>query len=437
MVFYYQIRGGQCLNSSSRITLTSDDIVCYVGRDKHENEHLIKYGWPGDVWFHVDGLSSAHVYFRLRNTDSTGVSSIPLDDLPEESVYDMLQICKHNSIQGGKLASCKMVYTPHSNLKKTFDMASGAVTYHNPKNCRYRRCDKDRARVKQLEKTKSEDVEVDYYAEMKANERRIIERKKRQRQQEEGGMMYDPLQEDADKARLRATRQGDDESGLDSGLAALEGLGLSPAAAVDRGTAGGAGSPSDEEGDDDEDSEPQWVRDGQRRALEASDDVRFLRERGYSASEAAEACRRAEAATGSCAPKLAALRRLYHAMDTNDADSSSSADIPDPEGIAVARQEEKEVLLAMFGGEEEDDDDENAATFADVANAGSLDAALPGAGYDPPGRYGRPPPLMLEVYVDGGMAPAYPHGSPPVLALRGHRRVIDVHHVDEHRRCVR
>ena len=34
MVFYYQIRGGQCLNQHSHITLAPSDIVCYVGRDK-------------------------------------------------------------------------------------------------------------------------------------------------------------------------------------------------------------------------------------------------------------------------------------------------------------------------------------------------------------------------------------------------------------------
>ncbi|KAG9308772.1 hypothetical protein JVU11DRAFT_11564 [Chiua virens] len=33
----------------------------YMGKDKVENEDLIKYAWPQDVWFHVDKLSSAHV----------------------------------------------------------------------------------------------------------------------------------------------------------------------------------------------------------------------------------------------------------------------------------------------------------------------------------------------------------------------------------------
>lgn len=50
MVFNYTIRGGPCLNASSHITLSSSDITCYVGADKHENEFLIKYGWPGDIW---------------------------------------------------------------------------------------------------------------------------------------------------------------------------------------------------------------------------------------------------------------------------------------------------------------------------------------------------------------------------------------------------
>ena len=39
-------------------------VTLFMGRDKHENEDLIRWGWPEDVWFHVDKLSSAHVYLR-------------------------------------------------------------------------------------------------------------------------------------------------------------------------------------------------------------------------------------------------------------------------------------------------------------------------------------------------------------------------------------
>lgn len=43
----------------------SRPLACMQGADKYENEDLIKYSLPHDVWFHVDNLSSAHVYLRL------------------------------------------------------------------------------------------------------------------------------------------------------------------------------------------------------------------------------------------------------------------------------------------------------------------------------------------------------------------------------------
>lgn len=43
-----------------------DGHVLYMGKDKYENEDLIRYGFPEDVWFHVDNLSSAHVYLRMN-----------------------------------------------------------------------------------------------------------------------------------------------------------------------------------------------------------------------------------------------------------------------------------------------------------------------------------------------------------------------------------
>ena len=46
-------------------TVSEPPTVLFMGRDKHENEDLIKWGWPEDVWFHVDKVSSAHVYLRL------------------------------------------------------------------------------------------------------------------------------------------------------------------------------------------------------------------------------------------------------------------------------------------------------------------------------------------------------------------------------------
>ncbi|KAL9602244.1 MAG: hypothetical protein Q9219_001968 [cf. Caloplaca sp. 3 TL-2023] len=64
--------------------------IIYVGKDKFENEELIKYGWDED--FHADNLSSAHVYLRLKPGQEW-------DKLPTELVEDCAQLTKANSIE--------------------------------------------------------------------------------------------------------------------------------------------------------------------------------------------------------------------------------------------------------------------------------------------------------------------------------------------------
>jgi hypothetical protein len=110
MVFYFTC-------SDPRYTI-------YMGRDKFENESLIAYGWPEDLWFHVDKLSSAHVYLRLP-------PEIDFESVPMELVHECAQLCKLNSIEGCKLNNVPIVYTPWANLKKTGEMKTGQVGFHN------------------------------------------------------------------------------------------------------------------------------------------------------------------------------------------------------------------------------------------------------------------------------------------------------------------
>lgn len=65
----------------------------YVGKDKVENEELIKYGLDEDVWFHVDNLSSAHIYLRLDEEESW-------ESIPKPLLEDCAQLTKANSIEG-------------------------------------------------------------------------------------------------------------------------------------------------------------------------------------------------------------------------------------------------------------------------------------------------------------------------------------------------
>ncbi|PSS20539.1 hypothetical protein M430DRAFT_120410 [Amorphotheca resinae ATCC 22711] len=98
----------------------------YVGKDKVENEELIKFGWEEDVWFHVDKLSSAHIYLRMNEGDSW-------EAIPEPLLVDLGQLTKANSIEGNKKDNVTVIYTPWSNLKKDGSMAVGQVSFKDPK----------------------------------------------------------------------------------------------------------------------------------------------------------------------------------------------------------------------------------------------------------------------------------------------------------------
>ncbi|KAK1313917.1 hypothetical protein QJS10_CPA06g00684 [Acorus calamus] len=138
MVFYFKARPD------------AGDYTIFMGLDKHENEELIKYGFPEDIWFHVDKMSSAHVYVRLHKGQT-------IDDISEGLLEDCVQLVKANSIQGNKVTNIDVVYTPWYNLKKTPSMDVGQVGFHNPKMVRTVRVEKRiNEIVNRLNKTKVE-----------------------------------------------------------------------------------------------------------------------------------------------------------------------------------------------------------------------------------------------------------------------------------------
>ncbi|XP_032876990.1 coiled-coil domain-containing protein 25 isoform X3 [Amblyraja radiata] len=130
--------------------MESSPYTIYMGKDKYENEDLIKYGWPEDVWFHVDKLSSAHVYLRLYKGQM-------IDSIPKEVLIDCAQLVKANSIQGSKMNNINVVYTPWSNLKKTGDMDVGQIGFHRQKEVKVIAVEtKINEILNRLEKTKDE-----------------------------------------------------------------------------------------------------------------------------------------------------------------------------------------------------------------------------------------------------------------------------------------
>ncbi|KAK0939057.1 Coiled-coil domain-containing protein 25 [Friedmanniomyces endolithicus] len=125
----------------------------YLGKDKVENEDLIAHGWPEDIWFHVDNLSSAHIYLRLPPPHSPD----QWKNIPEELLTDCAQLTKANSIEGNKKDNVTVIYTPWSNLKKSGSMATGQVGFKDQKMVRRVYVEKrENAIVNRLNKTKVE-----------------------------------------------------------------------------------------------------------------------------------------------------------------------------------------------------------------------------------------------------------------------------------------
>ncbi|XP_011870109.1 PREDICTED: coiled-coil domain-containing protein 25 [Vollenhovia emeryi] len=147
-------------------------VTLFMGIDKYENEDLIKWGWPEDVWFHVDKYSSAHVYLRLGHGQT-------IDDIPSTVLEDAAQLVKANSIEGNKMNDIDVVYTIWSNLKKTQGMEVGQVGFHKDKDVRKIHVAKRvNTIVNRLNKTKRS-VQVNFRAEREQRDRNEREDKKK------------------------------------------------------------------------------------------------------------------------------------------------------------------------------------------------------------------------------------------------------------------
>ncbi|KAH8915607.1 cytoplasmic protein [Atractiella rhizophila] len=155
----------------------------YAGKDKFENEDLIRYALENDIWFHVDKLSSPHIYLRLP-------ASMTWDAIPSKVLEDCSQLVKAGSIEGNKKDNVTIIYTPSKNLKKTGDMDVGSVTFHNDKLVkRFHVPTRVNAVVNRLNKTKVV-KEVDHEAELVARQKEASRVKKaealqRKKEQEE------------------------------------------------------------------------------------------------------------------------------------------------------------------------------------------------------------------------------------------------------------
>lgn len=175
MVYYFTVNGPQ---DDFAPDVTKHTV--YMGRDKHENDPLIKHSHPKNLWFHVDGVSSAHLYLQLDEDDQAKT----FDKLQvDSSVLDQVaQLTKANSIKGSKLNNVTIIYTPVDNLHTDGLMDVGTVTFHNPQKVkRIHVAKKDNAVLNRINKTRKEGTTEEFIANQQKMQREYL-LKKRERE---------------------------------------------------------------------------------------------------------------------------------------------------------------------------------------------------------------------------------------------------------------
>mmetsp|Transcript_15627 Transcript_15627/g.21916 ORF Transcript_15627/g.21916 Transcript_15627/m.21916 type:complete len:212 (-) Transcript_15627:152-787(-) len=186
-------------------TASDPKYLIYMGRDKFENELLIKYGWKKDVWFHVDDLSSAHVYLRLPK-------GVKLDTIPEAILEECAQLVKANSIKGNKQKNVRIVYTKWANLKKKKSMEVGQIGFHDKKDLRYTRVEERKnAIINDLNRTK-EEKESEVIKQMWDEYQAKLRRKEKLKKKKEATERRKEIEKAKAEAELREYKSFDVES---------------------------------------------------------------------------------------------------------------------------------------------------------------------------------------------------------------------------------
>ncbi|PNP59740.1 hypothetical protein THARTR1_00619 [Trichoderma harzianum] len=116
----------------------------------YELEQMLKHN-AERASFHVDKLSSAHIYLRMQPGQTW-------DNLPEELVMDLAQLTKANSIEGNKKDNITVIYTPWSNLKKDGSMDVKRVLVPHRENPIVNRLNKTKVEKKPDLKAERDDM---------------------------------------------------------------------------------------------------------------------------------------------------------------------------------------------------------------------------------------------------------------------------------------
>ncbi len=96
-----------------------------IGRNKTENDNLVKTSAKTDIWFHVDGIQSTkgapRVFTKRVNIPSSHVvllNNDKLNKIPKQVIKRCACLCKSNSSSKSE-SKCEIIYTEIANVMPT------------------------------------------------------------------------------------------------------------------------------------------------------------------------------------------------------------------------------------------------------------------------------------------------------------------------------
>jgi predicted ribosome quality control (RQC) complex YloA/Tae2 family protein len=100
------------------ITENGKEYQILIGRNKYENEQIIKSSYSNDIWFHLNDYSSCHII--LQSGD---------DNIPKKYLTDIAKM--FSLYKKGLPKKYKVIYTNIKNIKLTDEI--GTVIPQNSK----------------------------------------------------------------------------------------------------------------------------------------------------------------------------------------------------------------------------------------------------------------------------------------------------------------
>ncbi len=92
-----------------QITINGISYCIRIGRNKKENDELVKTSAKTDIWFHVDGAPSPHIILSTAER---------LNVIPKQVIKRCACLCKSNSSMKSE-SKCGIIYTEVANVLPT------------------------------------------------------------------------------------------------------------------------------------------------------------------------------------------------------------------------------------------------------------------------------------------------------------------------------